>query len=123
MGTRDSRLGWASPGVVGMDKYTKIARLGEGTYGVVYKAQNSPRTQLPGPPWVKPESRSSPPTLPRSEPSSSPSRVWTQQATICCLSCSSPTQTPESRLQTPSSILSLSMPSTPPPTNLPPPEA
>merc|ERR1711991_1232367 len=39
MGTRDSRLGWASPGV-GMDKYTKIARLGEGTYGVVYKAQN-----------------------------------------------------------------------------------
>merc|ERR1712065_65029 len=39
MGTRDSRLGWASLGV-GMDKYTKIARLGEGTYGVVYKAQN-----------------------------------------------------------------------------------
>merc|ERR1711916_110909 len=39
MGTRDSRLGWASPGV-GMDKYTKITRLGEGTYGVVYKAQN-----------------------------------------------------------------------------------
>ena len=38
-GTRDSRLGWASLGV-GMDKYTKIARLGEGTYGVVYKAQN-----------------------------------------------------------------------------------
>merc|ERR1711991_1276120 len=40
MGTRDSSWVGRHPVLVWMEKYTKIARLGEGTYGVVYKAQN-----------------------------------------------------------------------------------